>query len=374
MFNTPFFNIPFNKSSPQNNSLSNQFENIKLHIKYAKINLPTFLKSSLPFKQQLSKLSKLSSMSIVSLSKLSILKPLPFLKSKLSSLFKQSISILPPSTKPFTIIFDINTLAIKRFNWYTLQHEYTLKPYTEEMLFTLGYNNEIILISNINEDIINRLDPYGFIKYRYNIKNTQLLNILHINRDMNKTIIIAQEEINKEFYNNTLIINNIEDYNRCYSGEDNNYSSGDRKDYNNDRKDYNNDRRDSIANNRNNHNNNHTLTNNHINNNINLNLIHFISTLNILNKDYPTIILSYKNKDFLSNFRITQLKYFKNKSLLDKQKYIEMLNEINKQRIEEYDNAKPYMEEQLIKDKMLNNKYIIDKIGYIVKGLLFSFI
>ncbi|KAM0673695.1 mitochondrial inner membrane protein required for protein import [Gurleya vavrai] len=116
-------------------------------------------------------------------------------------------------TKKPILIFDFeNFLITKKFSFFS--NKILKRPFTNIFLFNLAHNYEIILLTNLNNEnqkLIKKIDPYGCISYRLFIKDKEMFNKEHLNRNLDNCIVITtNDKINCDFENNKI---NIEKWN-----------------------------------------------------------------------------------------------------------------------------------------------------------------
>lgn len=115
-----------------------------------------------------------------------------------------STSPLPPQPKDKpnlpTLIIDIeDVLLIKKWSFSILGYEYKIHPESEVFLFHLSHEYEIVSVSSmpneIADEMLAALDPYGCIKYRMHIPNTNSLKVSELNRNMDRLLRIRNKEV-----------------------------------------------------------------------------------------------------------------------------------------------------------------------------------
>lgn len=219
--------------------------------------------------------------------------------------------VLPPQPedkkKLPTLVIDIEDLfLIKKWSFSILGYEYEIHPESEVFLFHLANEYEIVSVSSmpneIADEILPVLDPYGCIKYRMYLPNTQNLKLDKLGRDMKSLLRIR----NKETSPNDLSVGK-------WNGKD---SSVDL-----------------------------------------MSLLDFLLNLNQVNSgDFRGVIKNYRNKPFFETYnRERKTMYplkrrfilFKNPNAVS-----DYVGNLNRSRMQEYEIAKEYIENQMKLEKI----------------------
>lgn len=240
------------------------------------------------------------------------------------SLFENfSCPIIPKQErKKPVILFDFNNFlsynkfSLKRFDF--IEKE---RNFTQLFLFNIAHYYEIITVSDVDKyyghNILNKIDPYGFITYRIFLDDVKELNKNKLNRSLNHLAIISTYtfQFNNDFENNVINI-------KRWRGL----------------------KEDGL-----------------------FDLMHFFINLNNMNLDdlRPTL-KSYKNTDFFKSFKKNQRKLYNQRNLFSFSRFEEKLKEVNNNKIIEYEKIKNKFSLQNNKE----NKYK-DLIIRFIKNMIF---
>ncbi|KAI5191979.1 mitochondrial import inner membrane translocase subunit TIM50 [Nematocida minor] len=206
-----------------------------------------------------------------------------------------------------TVLIDIEDILLsKTWSFAILGYEYKIRPNAEAFLFQLSNEYEIVGISSLPNEMTNeillKLDPYGCIKYRMHVPNRDKLNLKALNRNLNSLIRVRSKSESE----NDLSVDKWDGFN----------------------------------------------TSNDL-----MSLLDFLLNLKQISpEDFTGTIQSYKNKPFTKKYEedrktLYPLKrqyiLFKNPNAAE-----EYAERINRKRIEEYEVAKEYIENQMRIDKI----------------------
>lgn len=222
-----------------------------------------------------------------------------------------------------TLVFDFNGfISSDRFSFRRFEFVSYKRPYCEEMLYGLVGNYEMINVSDVPSTqsfpLLSRLDPFGCIAYRLSVRNKKDFLPCHLNRPLEKTIVIATncDEFNPAFKKNMLILPK-------WTGEE-----------------------DSAL----------------------LDVLHFFTSLHFMGpKDVRPTLKTYYNTDFLTTFRHIQHKLYNQRNLFSFESFEKKLGKVNDARIEEYERAKKGMKKL---KRQENSKNIYGGVLKFCKGLL----
>ncbi len=127
---------------------------------------------------------------------------------------KDDIPTIPKTSNKPVLVFDFRDFLVKsKFSFSHFDYSFYKRPFSEEFIFNLFPNYELINISDAQSDeclnTISKIDHYGFISYRLFVNNKKNIFQNHLNRDLNKLIILSttKNEYNPVFDNNILLCN-----------------------------------------------------------------------------------------------------------------------------------------------------------------------
>lgn len=213
-----------------------------------------------------------------------------------------------------TLLLDpVGILVDQKFSWIKFDWTFHKRKYSEEFLFNSALIYEIVFITDnslLNREIYKSFDPYGCASYNIYLNNKKELTVSNINRQPKDLIIVAKncDEYNKELTDNTLVLNNEKreslikitaDYIKEFFSKQPLPKKKDGENL--------------------------------------LDLTDFLYT--IKDSDTRPIIRKFQNKNFFETYEETRKKIFKMRNFFSN-KYEESKDEINRKRIEFYENAK----------------------------------
>ncbi|KAI5170900.1 mitochondrial import inner membrane translocase subunit TIM50 [Pancytospora epiphaga] len=233
------------------------------------------------------------------------------------------IPTIPPQEKPkATIIFDFkNFLTYDRYSLSRFDFITQRRSFCEEFLYNLINHYELISITDSfpteSSHVLPRLDPFGCITYRLCVYNKKHFLPLHLNRPLERVVILSTEndEFSKTFNDNIIRLP------RWKGGTDT------------------------------------TL----------MDLVHFFNNMRFSNlKDYRPTIKSYQNTDFIRAFRNVQERLYNHRSMLSSVSFIAKLAEVNNRKLNEYAEAKKNMEEVKKSESITNYSVILGFIRSVI--------
>lgn len=144
-------------------------------------------------------------------------------KLQLSSIFEEDVVLSIPrqEKEKQVLIFDFDNFLVRnKFSPLRLKFIQEIRPFTGVFLFNMVHNYEIISVSDTDpkrgHNILNKIDPFGFISYRIFLNNKKLLQLKDLKRPLNLITVISTKanEFNDCFKSRTLIIPNYNEENK----------------------------------------------------------------------------------------------------------------------------------------------------------------
>jgi len=201
-----------------------------------------------------------------------------------------------------TVFLDLEEVLIKKaWSIWHLGYKITVREHAEEFLFHLSNTYEVVCVSSlppeISEEVFQKIDPYKCIKYRVFVQDSSKFSEENSNRSLNTVVRVRGTETDTPSQNEI----NIGKWN------------GDSEDK------------------------------------LLLVLDFLINLQQIELEDFRTVLRTYKEKSFSSEYKRIQKEIYPRprKYLLFADEESDPVKKINKQRIEEYIDAKEYVENQL---------------------------